>query len=94
MGSRASGETAGEVELVIGLEVHVQLLTKTKVFCGCPNKFNPDEPNTQTCPVCQGLPGALPVLNAEALDLSIRAGLGRSYHARPASTPMAVLNLW
>ena len=65
-----------EIEVVIGLEVHVQLLTQSKVFCGCPNRFNPDEPNTQVCPVCLGLPGSLPVLNAEALDLSIRAGLG------------------
>lgn len=62
--------------LIIGLEVHVQLQTKTKVFCGCPNKFNPDHPNTQVCPVCLGLPGSLPVLNDEAIDLSIRAGLG------------------
>lgn len=62
--------------LIIGLEVHVQLQTQTKVFCGCPNKFNPDEPNTQVCPVCLGLPGSLPVLNDEAIDLSIRAGLG------------------
>ena len=64
------------IEVVIGLEVHVQLLTQSKVFCGCPNRFNPDEPNTQVCPTCLGLPGSLPVLNAEALDLSIRAGLG------------------
>ena len=76
MGSRVSGDPAGEVELIIGLEVHVQLLTQSKVFCGCPNRFNPDAPNTQTCPVCLGLPGSLPVLNAEAVDLSIRAGLG------------------
>lgn len=62
--------------LIIGLEVHVQLQTKTKVFCGCPNKFNPDAPNTQVCPLCLGLPGSLPVLNDEAVDLSIRAGLG------------------
>jgi len=58
---------------VIGLEIHVQLLTKTKIFCGCPNRFNPDEPNTQTCPVCLGLPGSLPVMNREAFRLSLIA---------------------
>ena len=56
---------------VIGLEVHVQLLTRTKIFCGCVNRFNPDQPNTQTCPVCLGLPGSLPVMNAEAFRLSL-----------------------
>jgi aspartyl-tRNA(Asn)/glutamyl-tRNA(Gln) amidotransferase subunit B len=60
---------------IIGLEVHVQLLTKTKLFCGCPNKFNPDQPNVQTCPVCLGLPGSLPVMNREAFQLALRAAL-------------------
>ena len=50
-------------EPVIGLEVHVQLQTQTKIFCGCSSAFNPDQPNVQTCPVCLGLPGSLPVLN-------------------------------
>jgi aspartyl-tRNA(Asn)/glutamyl-tRNA(Gln) amidotransferase subunit B len=60
---------------VIGLEVHVQLLTQSKIFCGCANRFNPDEPNTQTCPVCLGLPGSLPVMNAEAFRLSLMTAL-------------------
>lgn len=60
---------------IIGLEVHVQLNTRTKIFCGCVNKFNPDQPNTQTCPVCLGLPGALPVINREAIRLGQMTGL-------------------
>ena len=60
---------------IIGLEVHVQLLTKSKLFCGCPNLFNPDNPNVQTCPVCLGLPGSLPVMNQEALRLSQKTAM-------------------
>ncbi len=61
-------------KIVIGLEVHVQLLTKTKLFCGCFNKFGA-KPNTQTCPVCLGLPGSLPVMNELAFKLATRAAL-------------------
>lgn len=61
-------------EMVIGLEVHVELNTKTKIFCGCSTKFGA-EPNTQTCPVCMGLPGSLPVLNKKVVDFAIKAGL-------------------
>ena len=61
--------------VIIGLEVHVQLQTRTKLFCGCVNKFNPEHPNVQTCPVCLGLPGSLPVMNREAFRLSVKTGL-------------------
>jgi aspartyl-tRNA(Asn)/glutamyl-tRNA(Gln) amidotransferase subunit B len=61
-------------EPVIGLEVHVQLKTKTKAFCGCQIQFG-SSPNTQVCPVCLGFPGSLPVLNAQALEYAIKVGL-------------------
>lgn len=61
-------------ESVIGLEVHVELKTKTKIFCGCSTEFGA-EPNTHVCPVCLGLPGVLPVLNKEVLHFAIKAGL-------------------
>ena len=61
-------------ETVIGLEVHLQLKTATKVFCGCPTIFG-QKPNTQTCPVCLGLPGSLPVLNEEAFYYAVRVAL-------------------
>lgn len=61
-------------ELVVGLETHVELLTKTKIFCGCKNSFG-DEPNTNCCPVCIGLPGTLPKLNREVVNFAIKAGL-------------------
>ncbi|SFH85564.1 Asp-tRNA(Asn)/Glu-tRNA(Gln) amidotransferase subunit GatB [Planctomicrobium piriforme] len=68
---------------VIGLEVHVQLQTKTKIFCSCVNRFNPDAPNTQTCPVCLGLPGSLPVLNQEAFELSLVTALALNCQIAP-----------
>ncbi|MGC2063410.1 MAG: Asp-tRNA(Asn)/Glu-tRNA(Gln) amidotransferase subunit GatB [Thermodesulfovibrionales bacterium] len=61
-------------EAVIGLEVHAQMLTQTKIFCGCSTTFGAD-PNTQTCPVCIGMPGVLPVLNSKALEFAVRTGL-------------------
>ncbi len=71
-------------EVVIGLEVHVQLTTKTKIFCGCSTAFG-QHPNSQTCPVCLGLPGALPVLNQQVVEYAIRAGLATNCQIAPRS---------
>ena len=67
-------EVLAKYEPVIGLEVHVQLLTRTKIFCGCSTRFG-DPPNTNVCPVCLGLPGTLPVLNKRAVEIGMRASL-------------------
>lgn len=71
-------------EPVIGLEVHAQLLTRSKAFCSCSTAFG-SEPNTQTCPTCLGLPGALPVLNEEAVRLAVRTALALGCSIRPKS---------
>jgi len=67
-------EVLASYEPVIGLEVHVQLKTETKIFCGCSTRFG-DPPNRNTCPVCLGLPGSLPVMNRRALEFAVRASL-------------------
>jgi aspartyl-tRNA(Asn)/glutamyl-tRNA(Gln) amidotransferase subunit B len=69
-----TAEQVAKYEPVIGLEVHVQLATNTKIFCGCPTSFG-EEPNTNVCPVCLALPGALPVLSREAVELAIQGSL-------------------
>jgi aspartyl-tRNA(Asn)/glutamyl-tRNA(Gln) amidotransferase subunit B len=73
-----------EFEPVIGLEVHAQLLTQSKIFCGCTTRFG-NPPNTNTCPVCLGMPGVLPVLNRKAVELAMKVGLALGCEIRPKS---------
>jgi aspartyl-tRNA(Asn)/glutamyl-tRNA(Gln) amidotransferase subunit B len=73
-----------ELEPVIGLEIHVQLSTKTKMFCGCALSFG-EEPNTRTCPVCLGLPGSLPVVNAQAVLYGLMMGMALECEIAPRS---------
>src|SRR5262245_61618877 len=80
----ASPELIAKYEPVIGLEVHVQLATNTKIFCGCPTGFGAP-PNTNVCPVCLGMPGAMPVLNQRAVELAIEASLALNCKVNPKS---------
>jgi len=84
MATAVSPDVRTKYEAVIGLEVHVQLLTVTKVFCGCSAKFGAP-PNTNVCPVCLGLPGALPVLNRKAVEYAVRAAMALNCEIREIS---------
>ena len=78
----------GDWEPVIGLEVHAQLLTESKLFCGCSASFGA-APNAHTCPVCMGFPGVLPVLNERALELSLQQGaVAPSTQTQPSAPPL------
>src|SRR5690348_14852388 len=79
-----SPDAIARYEPVIGLEVHVQLATRTKIFCGCPTSFGAP-PNTNVCPVCMGLPGALPVLSRQAVEFAIQAALALNCKVNPTS---------
>ncbi len=82
--SNGTGHWSERYESVIGLEIHVQLSTRTKMFCGCELSFG-DRPNSHTCPVCLAHPGALPVVNAEAIDYGIKIGLALGCEIAPRS---------
>src|SRR6476660_7618556 len=87
VGATASTEASaasplGDWELVVGLEVHTELATATKLFSGSPNRFG-DEPNTNIDPVTLGLPGSLPVLNRRAVELAIRIGVALHCEVQP-----------
>lgn len=80
----ATPDVLARYETVVGLEVHVQLATRTKIYCGCPTGFGA-QPNTSVCPVCLGLPGALPVLNRRAVELGVQASLALNCQVRESS---------
>ena len=87
-----SPEVLAQYQPVIGLEVHVQLLTATKNFCGCKNEYGGD-PNTHTCPVCLGLPGALPVLNRDAVEKAVLAASAMAGWSRRRSLPTSDITM-
>ena len=84
MTTAATAEQLAKYEVVIGLEVHVQLATRTKIFCSCPTSFGAP-PNTNVCPVCLGLPGALPVMSKPAVDMAIMGALALNCTINPTS---------
>src|SRR5512137_2512442 len=79
-----TADPIGDFDVVIGLEVHAQLATASKMFCACSTAFGAP-PNTHTCPTCLGLPGALPVPNARAVDLAVLAALALGCEVAPVS---------
>src|SRR5580698_8873500 len=80
----ATPDAIARYEAVVGLEVHVQLSTRTKIFCGCPAGFGAP-PNTNVCPVCLALPGALPLLSREAVELALKAAIALNCTVNPVS---------
>ena len=89
MSQAISPEVSLKYEAVIGLEVHVQLGTKTKIFCSCAVEYGA-APNTRVCPVCLGLPGALPVLSRQAVELAIEAALALHCKVNSCKAPIFV----
>ena len=81
-----------QYETVIGLEVHVELATKTKIFCGCSTEFG-GAPNTHTCPVCTGMPGSLPVLNKKVVEFALKAGLAANCQISIRTTHRTIRSL-
>src|SRR5690606_11107842 len=84
MAAEARTKATTEYEVVIGLEIHAELLTNAKVWCGCSTAFGA-APNTKVCPVCLGLPGSLPVLNRQAVAYAIKAGLALNCSIAPTA---------
>ncbi|NYT05272.1 MAG: Asp-tRNA(Asn)/Glu-tRNA(Gln) amidotransferase GatCAB subunit B, partial [Methanomicrobiales archaeon] len=72
-------------DIIIGLEIHCQLSTKTKLFCGCSTDYRDDAPNTHVCPVCMGLPGAMPRLNRQAVDDALKVAKALHLSVLPES---------
>jgi aspartyl-tRNA(Asn)/glutamyl-tRNA(Gln) amidotransferase subunit B len=74
-----------EGQVIVGLEVHCQLDTKSKLFCGCSTDYRSDAPNTHVCPVCLGLPGAMPVLNKRSIEYALRVAKALNCSVLPES---------